>query len=336
MAEQLLVVRAARQCPYGNIAAEKLLMDAVAPGQVVLYLWRNARTVVIGRNQSAHAEVNLSELERDGGKLARRYSGGGAVYHDLGNLNFTFIARRDAYDVTRQTQVIVEAVRALGVDAQVTGRNDVLVGGRKFSGHAYYRSGEACYHHGTLMVDVDVEQLSRYLRPSADKLLARGVRSVRSRVTNLVDIVPTLTVAQLDESLCAAFAREYGGVPREQAVDEVLDASALHELAERLASPAWLLRDEQEFAHVARERFAWGGVTLRYTLEEGRICACSIASDGLEADYLEAVPALLAGCEFSPAALEAALAAQADTEQLRTIAHDIAHMLCAPREGMQA
>ena len=223
--ERLSIITTGNTVPYQNIALEKFLLDRVQPGQCFLYLWQNAHTVVIGRNQSALGEVRVAELEASGGHLARRLSGGGAVYHDLGNLNFTFVCRREDYDVARQTEVILRAVRALGASAQRTGRNDLVAGpaagsegadgagcasGGKFSGHAYYRTGGACYHHGTLMVDVDLNALGRYLRPAPDKLAAKGVQSVRSRVVNLAQLVPGLTVGSLAEALCDAFEAEYG------------------------------------------------------------------------------------------------------------------------------
>ena len=152
MIERISVIDADGTDPYRNIALEECLLHDVRPGQCILYLWQNQRTVVLGRNQNALDECDVTALERDGGHLARRLSGGGAVYHDLGNLNFTFLVPTADYDQRAQTETILGAVRAMGVDAMRTGRNDLVVDGRKFSGHAYYHTGDKSYHHGTLMV----------------------------------------------------------------------------------------------------------------------------------------------------------------------------------------
>ena len=368
---ELGLVCAGGHDPYANLALEKWLLDHAAPGRVVLYLWQNARTVVIGRNQSALAEVRVAELEAAGGRLARRHSGGGAVYHDLGNLNFTFVARREDFDVARQTEVVLAAVRACGVAAERTGRNDLVVAegagdvaagagaapagpagkkgaaadeapvaGRKFSGHAYYLGAEACYHHGTLMVDVDAADMGRYLRPPAQKLRAKGVASVRSRVANLVELAPGLTVRSLAEALVGAFGREYGlpvarlAAPGEPGGPDPVELAAL---TCEFASRAWVFGDGRDLGHVASGRFAWGGATLRYDLDRdigdshlchGHIAECALDSDGLDADFLAGVPALLRGCAAEPVAVEGALLAAAGADPARAaMAHDLATLV---------
>ena len=146
--------------PYGNLAMEEHLLSLAGEEEIILYLWQNRRTVVIGQNQNALREVNLARLGRDGGRLARRLSGGGAVYHDLGNLNFTFLVNKDEYSLEKQLQVIINAMGRLGLKAEKSGRNDILIDGKKFSGNAFYEQEKHCYHHGTIMVDVNKEILS--------------------------------------------------------------------------------------------------------------------------------------------------------------------------------
>ena len=222
MIRRLTVCRAAGTDPYENLALEQTLLERVREQECILYLWQNARTVVIGRNQNPWKECRTALLEEEGGHLARRLSGGGAVFHDLGNLNFTFLMREADYDLDRQLTVIETACRSLGIPVERSGRNDLLADGRKFSGNAFYHHNGRAYHHGTLMVDVDLEMVQRYLSPSKAKLAAKGVDSVRSRVVNLREFVPTLTVRQLSDALTAAFAEVYDQAigNRQQAIED--------------------------------------------------------------------------------------------------------------------
>lgn len=189
---------------------------------MILYLWQNQNTVVIGRNQNAWKECRVQLLEQEGGRLARRLSGGGAVFHDLGNLNFTFLVPTDCYDLEKQLSVIQLACRSFGIEAVRSGRNDILAEGRKFSGNAFYQSGGRSYHHGTLLVDVDMTRMSRYLNPSKAKLEAKGVDSVRSRVVNLKELAPEITIDQLKVQLAAAFQEVYH-LPCKHIAPEELD-----------------------------------------------------------------------------------------------------------------
>ncbi|MDO5709099.1 MAG: lipoate--protein ligase [Coriobacteriales bacterium] len=281
--------------PYTNLAIESCLMRSVQPGEPILYLWQNERTVVIGRNQCASAECNLSQLERDGGHLARRRSGGGAVYHDLGNLNFTFVTTAKEYDQTAQTDVILDAVCALGFQAERTGRNDlVLEGGRKFSGHAYQHTGSASCHHGTIMVSVDVDALGRYLNVSPSKLQTKGIRSVRSRVTNLQAVRPDISVATLKEALRSAYAKYVGHAVEVEDASE-LDAAEVEAARQHFASREWLFRGERLFDESRKGRFAWGEARIDLTCDQGIICDLVVFSDGLDAERIDAIPKLLSG-----------------------------------------
>ncbi len=281
--------------PRHNLALEEYLLHQVKPGQCILYLWQNQRTVVIGRNQHAANECRVQALEADGGQLVRRLSGGGAVYHDLGNLNFTFLTARRDYDVEKQTETILQAVRALGIPAEKNGRNDLTVQGGKFSGHAYYRSGEQCYHHGTLMVSVDLSPLERYLNVSPLKLQAKGVASVRARVVNLQAFHPGLTMEELRQALIAAFAQVYG-LPVQALTEDDLDGEALAQGIARFSDPAWTYGDTRPLETSREACFPWGILRLDYSQEEGVLRQVALWSDGLETDLLTQVPEALRGC----------------------------------------
>lgn len=306
---ELFVISTDQTDPYHNLALEELLLHRVQPGQCILYLWQNQHTVVIGRNQHAENECHIQALEADGGHLARRLSGGGAVYHDLGNLNFTFLVPTEDYDVAKQTEVILRAVQLVGVRAEKTGRNDLTVDGKKFSGHAYYRTGGKSYHHGTLMVDVDKEPLAKYLNASPLKLKAKGVASVRSRVANLVEFVPGLTIPALKDALVTAFGEVYG-LPVQNLSEDELDKDRLEAGRARFASPEWKYGSTRPLDNSREERFDWGTVRLDFSLKAGAVSEAALWSDGLEADFLERVPALLRGCPLEADAVRARLQAE--------------------------
>lgn len=284
--------------PYRNLAIEEHLLETVQPGECILYLWQNENTVVIGRNQNAWKECRTSVLEGEGGRLARRLSGGGAVFHDLGNLNFTFLMQEADYDLDRQLAVIETACRALGLDVQRSGRNDVLADGRKFSGNAFYHSQGRAYHHGTLLISTDEEKLARYLSPSKAKLQAKGVDSVRSRVVNLSTLVPGLSCERMRAEMAAAFEAVYG--MRAQTIDpEALDWERVRALQERNAGRDWLYGPRLPLSFECEERFEWGGVQLQLQVEYGCVVRAKVYSDAMDWDIAPALERALAGSPFN-------------------------------------
>lgn len=320
MLHTLSVIHGADTDPRRNLALEETLLRQVAPGQCILYLWQNQRTVVIGRNQHPSNECRIQALEADGGHLVRRLSGGGAVYHDLGNLNFTFLTRRADYNVEKQTETILEAVRSLGIPAEKNGRNDLTAEGGKFSGHAYYQTGDQCYHHGTLMLSVDLSPLERYLNVSPLKLQAKGVKSVRSRVVNLRDFRPDLTISQLCQALTDAFCRVYG-LPVHPLTQEGLDQTLLAQSLARFSDPAWTYGDSRPLDNSREAAFPWGLLRLDYSQTDGVITQAALWSDGLAADFLSQVPAALRGCPLRQEPLRGRLLAlpQADSALVNDI-----------------
>ncbi|MDR0397546.1 MAG: lipoate--protein ligase [Oscillospiraceae bacterium] len=288
--------------PARNLAAEELLFWRVRPGEVGLYLWRNARTIVVGRNQDAWRECDAALFEREGGTLARRLSGGGAVYHDLGNQNFTFIARQDWFDTARHARVIRLAAQRFGIDAVIDGRNDILAEGRKFSGNAYYRSGVHCYHHGTILIDVDMSLLSRYLHPHPEKLAGKGVASVVSRVINLRELNPSVTAESMRLALIDAFEEVYRARAERLSTD-CLPADDWDALTARYADPAWRLGEPKPYTTRLAKRFGFGEIDLQLTVEAGVITRARVYSDAMDAEFAPALAESITGAAYSRLAI---------------------------------
>jgi len=286
--------------PYRNLAMESLLFDAQGNG-CTLYLWQNQNTVVIGKNQNAWKECRSSLLEQEGGRLARRSSGGGAVFHDLGNLNFTFLLPRKAYDVRRQLSVIQAAAAAFGIGTEFTGRNDLLVKetGAKFSGNAFRFGTDVAMHHGTVLVNVDTAKMSRYLAPSPEKLAAKGIESVRSRVQNLSDVNPAVTVEGVRDAVVDAFIREYGVATVGQ--DAQLDTEKLNALTELYGSWEWKMGKTPSFDIVLENRFSWGDVEMQLSLNKGCIVEAKVYSDAMDEAFIERIGPMLLCSPFQSA-----------------------------------
>ncbi len=192
----------------------------------ILFIWRNAPTVVIGRNQNPWKECHLHEMELRGVTLSRRSSGGGAVYQDLGNTNFTFLSEMKNHNKNTNSEIICKALLEYGIVAEPSGRNDILVDNLKISGSAYKYSGDRALHHGTLLIDVDMNSLDRYLNPNKAKLQSKGVASVKSRVTNLRSLNPKINHEDLSQKLISQFQERYQGT----ADVEELDLSQLQKI----------------------------------------------------------------------------------------------------------
>ena len=310
---KLTIYRTDSTNPYDNLAAEEMLTFSCSEDEVILFLWQNAHTVVIGKNQNPWRECNVEKIKEDGIYLARRMSGGGAVYHDMGNLNFTFIAKDGLYDIGRQTDVILLACRLMGLKAEKNGRNDLTIEEKKFSGHAYYSSNGYNYHHGTIMMNVSGEDMPKYLRVSEAKLQSKGVSSVRSRVTNLMDELSpdqlrkicgpegktsekTRTrkaVRAMQDALIRAAEREYGCEASYAELPETPE-----ELKQKYASEEWRLGDRIPFTKVIEHRFDWGGVEIQLDMKGEYINTCRLYSDSLETDLFAQIEELLPGCRY--------------------------------------
>jgi len=299
-----------------NLAFEQRMFDTLPAGEAALGLWRNRSAVIVGRHQDAASEVDAGHLRAEGIALTRRLSGGGAVYHDLGNLNFTFItgtagqAPERHFDFAFFLRPVLGALHALGVRAELSGRNDLCVDGRKCSGNAQYTRDGRVLHHGTLLFDVDLDTMTRVLCPPADKLAVRGIPSVRSRVVNIAGLLPEpMTIedfqARLLERLSAegaltAFAPDPGWLS---------EVAALRE--ERYATFAWNWGESPRYNQRRQARFVGGGLTAFLWVEDGRLREAALRGDFF-ADDPGALEAALAGIELTREGISAALAPLGD------------------------
>lgn len=265
--------------PHYNLAVEEYLFRHEM--EDVCMLWQNEPTVVIGKNQNAFVEVDTDALQRDGVYLARRITGGGAVYHDLGNVNFSFISASNAdtgLDFAKFTAPILAALASLGVHAELSGRNDLLLNGQKFSGNAQYSANGRTLHHGTLLFDADLTVLSRYLRPDEEKLKSKGIKSVRSRVTNLKPHLQiSATTGEFIDLLTRFLREEYA--PAEPPVPRNGEIDALFA---RNASREWLYPERELVAGYTlhqKKRFSFGSVEITLSMHNDTVRDVLIRGD---------------------------------------------------------
>ncbi len=283
--------------PYWNIAVENYLLSLPETEVVTLYLWKNRRTVVIGQNQNPFSECNVEALEADGGYLMRRRTGGGAVYHDDGNINFSFVVPKALYDQTRQFRVIQRAVADFGIVAELSGRNDILTEGRKFSGNAFSKGKYQDLHHGTLLIKGNMEDLQRYLKPKPAKLQKHGVASVRSRVVNLSELNAEITSDSIIPHLRSAFESEYSEKSEYSEFSEIIKRPEVRALYEEFASDEWRYGRWRTFTAQRSGQFDWGGVEVQLTVDEvrGTITDVQLASDALDLAALDEARTILTG-----------------------------------------
>ena len=295
--------------PWLNLAIEDWLFKEMDPQDSVLYLWRNDPTVVIGRYQNPWKECDLAAMDRDGVRLARRQSGGGAVYQDLGNTNFTFMCSRRSYDKFRNTHTIIDAIGQFGIVAEASGRNDILVNGAKISGSAYKLTSEKAFHHGTLLIDADLNRLRQYLTPDDQKLQAKGISSVRSRVANLKEFNPSIDHDALEEAIIDRFFMTHDATGEITTISHatVGDIPGLRSYYDTLRDWDWRFGKTPDFSHTMSRRFSWGGIEVHLDVHEGLIQETRIFSDCLYPEMIQSLEDTLPGCPYGASSIQVAL-----------------------------
>lgn len=306
-----------------NLARDGYFLENNKKGDVVLYFYVNKNAVIIGRNQNAWKECNIANMDADGVQLVRRHSGGGAVFHDNGNLNFSFITDEKHYDLNRQMRVILNAVSKLGLKAELSGRNDITVDGKKFSGNAFSLAKGNRSHHGTILVNADLTKLSNYLCVSKEKMRSKGIDSVRARVCNLCELSSGLTVEAMRRLVIESFIEEYGA-----ASEYVFDGTALAEVEERrerLASWEWRFGKTPQFDFETDKRFSFGDTQIYFNSRNGVIRETKVYSDCLDTELTTEIENALTGVHFRKEEIKAALSKLKD----QSIAAELAEHFCS-------
>ena len=296
--------------PYLNLATEEWIFHNLDPKTQILFLWRNEETVVIGRNQNPWSECNLTKMKDDHVHLARRTTGGGAVFHDLGNTNFTFLSPRETYLRQNNITVILNALEEFGIQGEASGRNDLLIqfadGPRKFSGSAYREKKDRAFHHGTLLLHADLSRLGQYLTPNPKKLQAKGKESVRARVANLNEIATHLKHEQIVDATIRSFEKFYGA----QADIESLAMTSLQKIPElklqyeKLSSFDWLYGQTMSFNQQIDEYLSLGFFEFQFKVQDAVIVDLKIFSDCLYPSLIDDLTALLKGKSFTIRTIE--------------------------------
>ena len=311
--------------PYHNLALEKLLLDSRLDGNI-LYLWQNRDTIVIGRNQNPWKECNLEQMNKDDVLLARRPSGGGAVFHDLGNLNFTFLSSIDNHDIPKQMKVIQQAVKSLGVDVELNGRNDLIISENKckFSGNAFQQTTKNALHHGTILIEIDTEKVDKYLTPSKMKLEAKGIKSVRSRICNLKAMNASINVESMKSALVEAFESLYGSAETasEAAETKNIDMDLLPEYEAKYSSWEWRVGESPKYNASFEKKFLWGEVEFMFYIQNGTIVDVHVFSDALNQEMILSIAPALIGCVFQSKAISLKLSSLGSPET-----NDLSHWM---------
>lgn len=307
MSNSLVYLETGSTDPFYNLAFEETVLSTRLEHDYLL-LWQNDKTVVIGQNQNTVAEINQEFISRHGIRVVRRNTGGGAVYHDLGNLNYSFISdvgNADQLMKERFTAPIVTALQNLGLDAEASGRNDILVSGRKVSGTAQRILGNRILHHGTLLFDSDLDMVTGSLRVDPSKFESKSIQSVRSRVCNIREFLPE------DMDLSAFWAYLKKALLRESGITDTLSPAELSAVKalqkDKYGTWEWNYGKSPKYAFTCKQKWPGGLLEIRLSVESGRIADIAVYGDFLSVLPLDTMEHALKGCRLAPDDITAVL-----------------------------
>jgi lipoate-protein ligase A len=268
--------------PKINLAIEEYALKNLAVDKTILLFYINKPSIIIGKNQNTIEEINQAYVNDHQIDVVRRLSGGGAVYHDLGNLNFSFITKDDGnsfHNFRMFTQPVIDALKKLGVQAELTGRNDIEVNGRKISGNAQFASRGRMFNHGTLIFDSEIEQLVSALNVKQEKIESKGIKSIRSRVANISEfLTEEMTMEEFKTHLLQSIFSGISEIPTYEWTEA--DWIAIEKISEeRYQNWDWNYGKSPSFNIQKQHRFPIGSIDARLTVENGRIESCKIYGD---------------------------------------------------------
>jgi lipoate-protein ligase A len=287
--------------PSLNLAMEEYALKNLASDETYFLFYINQPSIIIGKNQNTAEEINAKYVQENDIKVVRRLSGGGAVYHDLGNLNFSFITKDDGnsfHNFLKFTEPVIEALKELGVNAELSGRNDILVEGRKISGNAQFSTKGRMFSHGTLLFDSNIDEVVNALNVKLDKIQSKGIKSVRSRVANIKEFLKEeLTIEEFRKILLESIFKEQGEIQLYEWTDE--DMKAIHELAEtRYRNWDWNYGKSPRCNIQHSKRFAVGQVDIRLEVNKGIIEAVKIYGDFFGVGDVSDIEGLIIGTRY--------------------------------------
>jgi lipoate---protein ligase len=296
--------------PRINLAIEEYALKNLDINETYLLFYINEPSIIIGKNQNTVEEINTDYVESNGIHVVRRLSGGGAVYHDLGNLNFSFITKDDGesfHNFRKFTEPVIEALQKMGVNAELSGRNDILAEGRKISGNAQFSTKGRMFSHGTLLFDSEIDHVVSALRVKQDKIESKGIKSIRSRVANISEFLSEpMDIEQFRSHLLKNIFSESNDIPEYVLTEE--DWSKIHELSkERYQNWNWNYGKSPKFNSQHSHRFPVGSIDVRLEVNKGVIESCKIFGDFFGVGDVSEIETLLTGQKYEKATIEQSL-----------------------------
>lgn len=298
----MISIRNNRRDPHFNLALEEYVIKYLNPSEDYIILWQNEPSVIIGRNQNTIEEINSKYISDNNINVVRRLSGGGAVYHDLGNLNFTFIVKNEndvASNFRIFTEPVINALRKLNVEAEFSGRNDITIDGKKFSGNAQYYYGDRLLHHGTILFNSNLSVVQDALNVKQEKIESKGIKSVKSRVTNVYPYLnKDISIDGFKDTLLKYFMNDENYKEKEYILTEE-DIIKIKELMKtRFSTWEWNYGESPAFDVEKGKRYAGGKLELKFNVADGLIKKLKINGDFFGRKEVSELEPVLIGIKY--------------------------------------